>query len=527
MIIENMYEYILDHGEDFSPLTSLRVLQPGGAALSDKIVTALTAAGVNVKTTYGSTEIGPPFRSMPHTRDNPRCYTFRNLYPDSPYLKMEKVGEGLFECVVYKGFELAAEMWQDSDEPYRTNDLFIQNPPGSGFWVFEGRKDDILIHSNGENTSAGPLQLDIQTSCKVIHKALALGHSQPCVGLLVQIEDGHDPASDIIKNTVWDAVQKVNLYYPLHSQIMRSMIRILPYGSVLPVTPKGNVRRKEAERLYVGEISHLFSNLCLAPHTITNNEPLSESLRNTFSSLSNVPATEISDNTTLYELGIDSRLALSLRSIISAHLQRPISLGAIFENPDISSLIQYIEDAKGSSTSDSANKFSSNKPSPKQTIDRIISTLSSEILTCEPLSLDPTPVLENAGETILLTGASGSLGTALLESLAGSEHVRKIYAMVRGPDHRDKLYKALESRGMDPSILENGKIEILNFSMQDPLLGVHMDIYHKLAMNVTTVIQNAWKMNFNVGVEYFVDDCLKSMYSTFFVDSLFEVIMCS
>ncbi len=145
-LIENMYEYILDHDGDFTPLVSLKVLQPGGAPLSDSIVKALTSNDVNVKTTYGSTEIGPPFRTIPHTRDNSKCYTFRNLYPDSKFLKMDEVGEGLYECIVYKGFELAAELWEvkPHDEPYRTNDLFIQDPPGSGFFVLQGRKDDIL-----------------------------------------------------------------------------------------------------------------------------------------------------------------------------------------------------------------------------------------------------------------------------------------------------------------------------------------------------------------------------------------------
>jgi hypothetical protein len=99
-LIENMYEHIIYTGGDFSPLVALKVLQPGGAALSANFVKALSSKGVNVKTTYGSTEIGPPFRSIPHTRDNHNCYSFRNLYPDSPFLKMEEVGEGVFECAV-------------------------------------------------------------------------------------------------------------------------------------------------------------------------------------------------------------------------------------------------------------------------------------------------------------------------------------------------------------------------------------------------------------------------------------------
>lgn len=67
---------------------------------------------------------------------------------------------------------------------------------------------------------------------------------------------------------------------------------------------------------------------------------------------------------------------------------------------------------------------------------------------------------------------------------------------------------------MDPSIIkEGGKIEVLNFSMQDPLLGVDVQMYAKLAMEVTVVVQNAWKMDFNTGVQGFEDDCLRNTMS--------------
>ena len=514
-LIENMYEYITDHGSDFTPLTSLKLLQPGGATLSDSIVQALVSNGVNVKTTYGSTEIGPPFRTIPHTRDNPRCYSFRNLYPDNPLLKMEKVGGGLYECVVYKGFELAANLWEDSDEPYRTNDLFIQDPPKSGFFVLQGRKDDVLVHSNGENTSAGPLQLDIQTSSKVICRALALGNSQPRVGVLIELHEDYDPASVSTQGTVWETVQKVNLRYPKHSQIMKCMIYILPRGSTLPVTPKGNIKRKEACQIYSSEISRLFSYFSPPPFRETSrtqtSEPISDYVRNLFSSLSNVPATEINDWTTLYDLGIDSQLALTLRSSLSTHLGRPISLSTLFENPSISALVSHLSCQSPSSSVSSPPNSDATKSST-QTINRIISTLASEFKAWPPLATFPhyPPVTK---ETILLTGASGSLGTALLESLSSSSNVAKIYAMVRGPNPLARLRNSLISRGMKPSILEAGNIEVLNFSMQDPLLGVDVDVYARLAMEVTTVVQNAWKMDFNVGVQGFQDDCLRSTNS--------------
>jgi aryl carrier-like protein len=501
-LIENMYEYMTET-KDFTPLTSLKILQPGGAALSSIIVNGLVNRGVNVKTTYGSTEIGPPMRTIPHTRDNPRCYAFRNLYPDNEKLKMEEVADGVYECVVYKGFELAAELWEGKpdDEPYRTNDLFIQDPPGSGFFVLQGRKDDILIHSNGENTSANPLQLDIQTASKTIKRALALGHSKPCVSLLVEVNDDFDPESESTKDEIWKTVKGVNERYPGHSRIIRSMIHILPRGKSLPVTPKGNVKRKEAQTLYQQDIDRLYSNDdgYSSPASDSNSLPLKEFIRSIFAELADVPSAEVKDFTTLYDLGIDSRLALSLRAALSKRIG-PISLGTIFENPTIDKLLAFFQKKCQAVVQESRT----------QVIEKMISKLSAE-LTSWPTRLSSKSYSTPATETILLTGASGSLGTALLHFLSASSAVSKIYAMVRGPNNEAKLRNSITSRGLDvEAIMGTGKIEVINYSMQDSLLGLDIETYAMLARDVTIVVQNAWKMDFNQGVEYFEDDCIRS-----------------
>ncbi|TVY39726.1 Adenylate-forming reductase [Lachnellula subtilissima] len=521
-LIENMHEYITENGGDFTPLSSLKVLQPGGAALSNSIVKALTSNGVNVKTTYGSTEIGPPLRPIPHTRENPNCYSFRNLYPDNPLIHMEEVGKGVYECIIYKGFDLAADLWHDKpdDEPYRTNDLFIQDPPGSGNFTLQGRKDDILVHSNGENTSAGPLQLDIQSSSDLIHKALVLGHSKPSVSILVEVHEGYDPENKSTQNTIWEAIQHINTRYPLHSQITKPMVHYLPKGSTLPVTPKGNVRRKEAERIYSAQIDQLYADPLPTLSFSSSAEPLADYISTLLSTLTSAPASEVQPWTSFYSLGIDSRLALSLRASLSSHLNRPISLSSIFENPSIEKLVSYLTPSSSTSSNPSLNSTSDKAT---ETTKRIISRLESEFKSWplrtprDPNPSDPNPKREK--ETVLLTGASGSLGTALLQMLSLSPRINKIYAMVRGPNHVSKLTQSLQQKGINPSILKSaaeggsGKIEVVNFSMQDPLLGLEVEKYAEVAREVTVVVANAWKMDFNMGVEEFEADCLRCTMS--------------
>jgi hypothetical protein len=331
---------------------------------------------------------------------------------------------------------------------------------------------------------------------------VAVGHLRPCVGLLVELHPEHFQYS---LEQVWEVVQAVNERYPKHSQIMRSMIRILPPGSTLPVTPKGNVKRKEAERLYATEIEGLYADDILPPQTNGNGQPLSEFLRNLLASLSNLPVSEITDYSSFYDLGIDSRLALSLRTSLSFHLSRPVSLSMIFENPSITKLVTALTPK----TNGPMNGVTDTKPSSEVT-NQILARLTQELASWPARDTSKTwAKAEN--DVILLTGASGSLGTALLEILSASPRIGKIYAMVRGPDNDAKLRASLQKRGLGTEMLD-GKVEVLNFSMQDPLVGLDVDVYAKLAEEVTIVVQNAWKMDFNLGVEEFESDCLRSEY---------------
>ena len=506
-IIENLHEHIINSGGDFSPLSSLLVLMPMGAKLSDSIVESLVSHNVNVKTTYGSTETGPVLRTIPHTKDNPSCYKFRNLYPDNDKIQMEEVGEGLYECIIYKGFGLAAELWdsKSNNEPYRTNDLFLQDPPGSGYYFLQGRRDDVLVHSNGSMTSAGALQLDVEAASPIINKVLAVGQSKICVCLLIEVVEGTDRKSNKTLRRVWQAVEGVNPKYPQHSRVLQNMMYIIPEGISLPVTPKGNVKRNEALKMFAKEIDTLYLGLesDQSIKVLTDEEvSLSTYLLKAISTLARVPRAEIQETTDFYAIGIDSVAALQLRKALSSRVG-PVSLGAIFEHPSVEKLVSFLGTKEKSIDEDTHISF----------IHRVIEKYSSDFLDW-PAS-DRSPVERKHQEVILLTGASGSLGTALLEALLAAPTVSKIYALIRGPNTQKKLEKSLALRGLDAeSILANGKIKILKYSMTDPLLGLDVDTYHHLSKVVTIVLHNAWRVDFNQVVECFEKDCLRGELST-------------
>lgn len=123
----------------------------------------------------------------------------------------------------------------------------------------------------------------------------------------------------------------------------------------------------------------------------------------------------------------------------------------------------------------------------------------------------PRDVLDQ--EVILLTGGSGSLGTELLTCLCQSPKICKVYALLRGNNLTEKMERAFEARGLSwNSIVATGKIVLLEYSMADYLFGLSTVCYHRLSTEVTTVIHNAWNMNYIVGVEYFEKDYLRGKF---------------
>lgn len=501
-VIEDLYEYMSLSGNDFSPLVNLKLVQPGGAPLSPFLLKKLVELGVNVKTTYGSTEIGPPYRTVPDTRDNPNCYHVRNLFPDSPLSIMEPLGDGLFECVVYKGFGLAAELWLDPEapNPYRTNDLFVEVPRGSGMFALQGRMDDVLVHSNGEKTNALPLQMAIEESQADIVKVIVFGTDKPCTSAVIQLVQ----KSTVDKTEVLSAIIKACRPFPAFSRLDELMIVFLDPNEKLPITPKGNVRRKEAQKLYGDRVERLYADF------LTGSQDASSAgtsdidfVRLSVASVCGVDLEQISEVASFYALGLDSQKAVRLRSQLSRRFGT-FPLMFIFEYPSVSLLCDRLSQVgQTQNIPTGARNFA--------WIQDIIVRFTSEINSWREL---PTPVVAEAseGEVVYLTGATGALGNALLATLATNSGIKKVYCAIRGADGPERLAKSLQGRGYGAEVYGSGKFAAIPYDMKDHALGLKKDAYEGLASEVTIVIHNAWKMDFNQQVDMFEDDCLRGIY---------------
>ncbi|KAK3324854.1 putative polyketide synthase [Apodospora peruviana] len=102
------------------------------------------------------------------------------------------------------------------------------------------------------------------------------------------------------------------------------------------------------------------------------------------------------------------------------------------------------------------------------------------------------------GQTVLITGASGSLGTHLVAHMAALPHVSSVICLNRRsvsatPEARQ--HRAMEERGILLDAACHSKLQVFQTDTSKPMLGLSASEYESLANSVTHIIHNAWPMS--------------------------------
>ena len=102
----------------------------------------------------------------------------------------------------------------------------------------------------------------------------------------------------------------------------------------------------------------------------------------------------------------------------------------------------------------------------------------------------PASGIAPPGDTVLITGTTGAIGSNTLAELCGSHNVIGIVVLARKSTvpiyNRQK--KALEDRGLDPDIVDCSKITLLEGDPGLPGLGLADDVLLKLKSVVTHIV---------------------------------------
>ena len=216
-------------------------------------------------------------------------------------------------------------------------------------------------------------------------------------------------------------------------------------------------------------------------------------------------ARNVPDNTDFFSLGMDSLQSIQLRrEIVGAVSVGKYKFGSnvAFDYPSIDKLACFLDACKtGAPQSGSETR-----------VEDQMQSLIDKLSTFDG-------IVQSSRESVVLTGATGSLGAHVVAKLAANKAIRTVYCLARATDNTDaqgRVFRSLsERRVLRPLTLEQRqKIQCLPFVQSDKLLGLGPQVYREMSgSGVCAIIHCAWSVNFNLSLSSFENDCLAGLHN--------------
>lgn len=232
--------------------------------------------------------------------------------------------------------------------------------------------------------------------------------------------------------------------------------------------------------------------------------------------------------TDLFSYGVDSLQATRVRNVISKGLDlgnQQVSLGQniVYEHPSIRQLAAYLHGLKeaGKASSEQSQQQNASRQSDEREAESaaaeklmwdLVHKFSSRVVP--PSAAAATSAMESSrqgrpslGETVVLTGATGSLGAHILDQLTRQPGIARVICLSRASSDAESLVRlkaSLQQRQRDLAPEAWSKIASFAADVNNSnRLGLSAETYALIAASVTAVIHNAWPVNFNLSLPSF------------------------
>ncbi|KZO93857.1 acetyl-CoA synthetase-like protein [Calocera viscosa TUFC12733] len=523
-------------------LATMKGVIYGGGPLAKETGDQLVKAGVNVVVAYGTTEVGPIFKLGIHRRGT-MDWNYGELFP-TMRVNLVPEGNNHYKLVVLDCDEHPIAVWNQPDiKGFDTNDLLEQHPTEKNLWKIIGRADDQIMMSNGEKTNPGPMG-ELKTIMEVrlftkhcseniisgnpkVQSCLMFGRGRTQVGIAIQpacrLTVANEEELAKFRNLIWSDIEKANAFAPQHSRIFKEFILVIDAKKEPFVrTPKGTISRNASLQQYIEEIDALYSAAeqptkaeWAEPPTTWGEAALHSFVVRVVSGVmrgDNMHAAPVDETHDLFEQGCDSLQATYIRAAITSALRqapRPegksdiaatsVPQNLVFNYSTVKRLVAYM-----------ARTVAAVAGQPLHEEDDTVAIIEDMQAMVEKYTQD-FPVHKpgqraTAGEVVLLTGSTGTLGTYLLEQLLLDDRVERVYAVNRISDKYNLLARQQEAfvdRGVNAKLLDSPKLRLLETDLTSENLGFSNELFEEICVSLTTIIHNAWRLDFNLSLSAF------------------------
>ncbi|KAF8521638.1 hypothetical protein BU17DRAFT_87898 [Hysterangium stoloniferum] len=528
--------------ESVEVLKTLHGILWAGGPLNESVGRFLHKERIQIHILYGATELGSV--SLSPVKPYEEGYEWFRIRPSVSFELVPEHGEDrVFELILKNGasHHITTINTEINGVPaYSTSDLLEMHPNDRTLFRIKGRKDDQIMLSTGEKTNPGPLESIIVKSPH-LKGAIMFGRGRLSNGVLIEPESHEEMAKMSIasfRNLIWPSIEEANTYAPAHSRIFKEMILLASPSKPLCYTAKGTPRRDAILQDYAEEINAIYT---AVDESTQSNIPIptgsspgggwteEESLEFVHQAVHSVMtgAKNMKDEDDIFAFGCDSLQATYIRNTIMYALRQAVSNAKIqtipgnfvYQHPTINALAIYV-----SKISQAAELTTNIDPESERR--RRLQDVIEKYTQDWPVHHPQIAAKSSSDEVILLTGSTGGLGSQILSQLVAMPSVTRIYAFNR-PSQRSSYDRQLESfvdRGNDVSLLQSNKIVYVEGDTSVVGFNLKSELFNQIRDSVTTIIHNAWRVDFNLslasflpavrGVRYMIDLALSSPLPT-------------
>ncbi|KIA75341.1 NRPS-like enzyme [Aspergillus ustus] len=485
---------LLGKEEGIRPLAKLEFVAFGGGFLKPAVGTLLSRRGVRLLNHYGTTETGPlaPI-FVPKDDSKGEGYDWRFFrLRDDFHLKLEEVAPHGDE----RRFKLTTFPFGLGGKPFEIQDELVCNPrhPETDFTAV-GRTDDTIVLATGEKVQPQLLEAALFEST-LVKAAVAFGEHQFEIGVLVQParDLAHDEYDSFKTEHLWPVVESVREKMDEHARIQSpEAILIVPSTVALARTDKGSIARKEVYAMFEAKIALVYQRLESAgPVRLLRWDTLEQDLKELISGCVDWKGDWGFDED-FFERGMNSLQAIRVRRALVIAVTRsfegvirPERIGRefVYSYPSVRRMADFFR-----TNTKQTNGYST--PDAEGEVDAFV----------RKYVLDKENASTSDGQAVvLLTGATGSLGSHCLVSLLDSPLVERVICLVRPDNSTDamsRLQKSLESKQLHLPKIQLSKTEVIECSTASDLLGLSPSQYASLTHSVTHILHMAWPVDFN------------------------------
>ncbi|KAI0473497.1 hypothetical protein GGR56DRAFT_666669 [Xylariaceae sp. FL0804] len=503
-------------------LARLRHITFGGGPLP-QAVGDLVSTRTRLFNALGTTEVGTLPTQMCDAEDWAYLRYSRVLG-----CEFRHVAEDLYEQVIVRDDRLRRyqgvfHTFPELDE-YPMKDLYSKHPTKPDTWLYRGRLDDVVVFSNGEKLN--PLEMeDLIGGDPNVGAALVSGLGRFQANLLV--EPARAPASDAereaLLDALWPSVQAANQLCPTHGRIHRNMIALTVPEKPMLRAGKGTVQRQLTLDLYADEIDALYRavdwpSAATSGTAIDNNDDddgddADTTVRKILAACTDIDAATLDADADLFAAGLDSLQVSLITRQVNSRLRRRRRAPAmqprlVYARPSVRGLAAVVAGlvagrdpllltGSGGAAADEVKEQERERLPEEKKLQRLFDRFAADL----PLNARaPQPGRSDGRAVVLLTGATGSVGSYVLYALARDPRVAKIYCLNR--------VSSSSLSSSNSSAEEQTSSCLATTDLAAPYLGLGTDgdavvLYEALLREVTVVIHGAWRVDFNLSVDSF------------------------